>query len=30
MDPDEVSWITEHVAITNFFSAHDKDLLAQN
>ena len=30
MDPHELSWITEHVAITNFFSAHDKELLARN
>jgi protein-tyrosine phosphatase len=29
-NPDEVSWITENVAITNFFSAHSKDVLAEH
>jgi atypical dual specificity phosphatase len=28
-NPDEVTWITENVAITNFYSAHDKDVICQ-
>ena len=27
MHPDEVTWITDEVAITNFFSAHDPETL---
>jgi protein-tyrosine phosphatase len=30
MDPDEVTWITNKVAITNFFSAHSKSILAEH
>lgn len=29
MDPDEVTWVTEKIAITNFFSAHSKHVLAE-
>lgn len=29
MHPDNVTWITDNLAITNFFSAHDKDVLAR-
>jgi hypothetical protein len=28
MDPDEVTWITDDVAITNYFSAHRREVLA--
>ena len=28
--PDHVTWITDQVAITNFFSAHNKEILAEN
>jgi len=27
---DEITWITDNVAITNFFSAHGKDILAEH
>lgn len=30
MHPDEITWITERIAITNFFSAHQRDLLAEH
>ena len=30
MSPDDVSWITDRVAITNFFSAHQKEVLAEH
>src|SRR5262245_24827231 len=30
MHPDEVTWITNRVAITNFFSAHDRQVLAEH
>ncbi len=30
MNPDEITWITENIAITNFFSAHSKDVLAKH
>ena|SRR6266702_7996489 len=30
MSPDEVTWITENVAITNFFSAHSKDVISEH
>ena len=29
-DADEVTWITDEVAITNFFSAHSKEVLARH
>ena len=29
MHPDDVTWITNRVAITNFVSAHDKATLAE-
>jgi protein-tyrosine phosphatase len=29
MSPDDVTWITERVAITNFFSAHQAEVLAE-
>jgi hypothetical protein len=28
MDPDEVTWITDPVAITNYVSAHSREVLA--
>ena len=30
MHPDEVTWITDHVAVTNFVSAHDKTVLQRH
>jgi protein-tyrosine phosphatase len=30
MTPDELTWITDAIAITNFASAHDRDLLGQH
>jgi protein-tyrosine phosphatase len=30
MDADEVTWITDSVAITNFFSAHSKAVLTEH
>ena len=30
MHPDEVTWITDNVAITNFVSAHDKHVLTEH
>jgi protein-tyrosine phosphatase len=30
MSPDEVTWITENVAITNFFSAHSQDVVSEH
>jgi atypical dual specificity phosphatase len=30
MHPDEVTWITDEVAITNFFSAHSREILADH
>jgi hypothetical protein len=30
MNPDEVTWITDNVAITNFFSAHSGEVIAQH
>jgi predicted protein tyrosine phosphatase len=30
MDPDEITWITDEVAITNFFSAHSPEVLARH
>ncbi len=30
MEPDEVTWITDKVAITNFFSAHCAESISQN
>jgi protein-tyrosine phosphatase len=29
MDADEVTWITDEIAITNFFSAHQSKILAE-
>jgi hypothetical protein len=30
IDPDEITWITDQIAITNFYSAHQKGLLAEH
>jgi hypothetical protein len=30
MHPDEMTWITENLAITNFCSAHDKAVLTEH
>ena len=30
MDPDEITSITDRIAITNFYSAHQRDLLAEH
>ncbi len=30
IEPDEITWITDQLAITNFFSAHNRALLAEH
>ncbi len=30
MDADAVTWITDRIAITNFFSAHQREVLAEH